>query len=75
MIGYSQQTVRLNRDADGKSLGVKLGRVCIARDIPVSDVMEFFSFSKQTVYNWFCGVHVPGKTHAASIQDFLNRVR
>lgn len=74
MIGYSQQTVRLNREADSKNLGVKLGRYCIAREIPVLDVMDYFGVSKQTVYNWFWGIHIPGKIHAPRIQEFLNKV-
>ena len=49
MIGYSQQIVRANRDADSRNTGVKLGRFCIARGIPVTDVMDFFGVSKQCV--------------------------
>jgi hypothetical protein len=74
MKGYTLQTVRLNRDADGKCVGVRLGRYCIAKDIPVTDVMAFFNVSKQTVYNWFVGIHPPNKTHAKTIRDFLDRV-
>ena len=74
MIGYSQSVVRTNRDADGRSLGVKLGRYCINRDIPVTDVMEFFEVSKQTVYSWFSGTHIPSKRHATLINKFLDKV-
>lgn len=74
MIGYSQRVVQTNRDADGRSLGVKLGRYCINREIPVSDVMEFFEVSKQTVYSWFAGTHIPSKRHATLINKFLGRV-
>ena len=74
MIGYSQSVVRTNRDADGRNLGVKLGRYCINRDIPVKDVMEYFEVSKQTVYSWFAGTHVPSKRHTALILEFFGRV-
>ncbi len=74
MIGYSQSVVKTNRDADGRNLGVRLGRYCINRDIPVKDVMEFFDVSKQTVYSWFAGTHTPSKRHEAVILKFLGKV-
>jgi hypothetical protein len=73
MSGYSQKVARLNKAADIKNLGVRLGRVCISNDIPVSIVMEFFSVSKQTVYNWFFGTHVPSLEHQQNISIFLGR--
>ena len=75
MIGYSQQIVRANRDADGRNFGVKLGRFCIARDIPVTDVMEFFGVSKQCVYNWFIGKHQPSKLFSEAIAEYLRRAK
>lgn len=74
MIGYSQSVVKTNRDADGRSLGVRLGRYCINREIPVTDVMEFFDVSKQTVYSWFAGTHIPSKRHESVILKFLGKV-
>jgi hypothetical protein len=74
MIGYSQRVVKINRDADMRNLGVRLGRYCIQRELPVKDVMEFFDVSKQTVYNWFAGTHLPGKRHAELINKFLGRI-
>ena len=75
MIGYSQQTVRRNRDADGRLIGVKLGRYCVANEIPVSDVMAYFDVTKQTVYNWFAGTHVASKRHTKLISEFLAHAR
>lgn len=74
MIGYSQSVVKTNRDADGRSLGVRLGRYCINREIPVTDVMEYFEVSKQTVYSWFAGTHIPSKRHTTLIEQFLGKV-
>jgi len=74
MIGYSQLIVAANKTASGKLLGVKLGRYCIANDIPVADVMEFFGVSKQTVYNWFIGKNEPSKSYQREITEFLARV-
>ena len=74
MIGYSQRVVKTNRDADMRSLGVALGRYCIQRELPVTDVMDYFDVSKQTVYSWFAGTHIPSKRHATLINKFLGRV-
>jgi hypothetical protein len=74
MIGYSQRVVKINRDADLRNLGVRLGRYCILHELPVKDVMEFFDVSKQTVYSWFAGTHIPSKRHAALINKFLGRI-
>jgi len=74
MIGYSQRVVKTNRDADMGNLGVRLGRFCIQKELPVSDVMEFFDVSKQTVYSWFAGTHIPSKRHAELINKFLGRI-
>jgi hypothetical protein len=74
VIGYSQQIVRANRDADGRNTGVKLGRFCIAREIPVTDVMDFFGVSKQCVY-WFIGRHEPNKLFSEAITEYLKRAK
>lgn len=72
--GYSKRTIRLNRKADSRSLGVQLGRYCMARDISVMDVAEYFNVSRQTVYNWFTNIHAPKEECAKKIEDFLKRV-
>jgi hypothetical protein len=71
MIGYSQRVLKANRDADQNNLGVRLGKFCIAKDIPVTDVMSFFDVTKQTVYNWFYGISAPSKQHSKKINDFF----
>jgi hypothetical protein len=63
-----------NKASDAKNLGVALGRVCIKADVSVSQVAAKFDVSRQTVYNWFWGIHIPGKIHAPRIQEFLNKV-
>ncbi len=71
MIGYSQKVVRVNKEADQKNLGVRLGKFCIARDIPVTDVMAYFDVTKQTVYNWFYGISRPSLQHGRMIDSFF----
>lgn len=73
--GYSTRTVAINRDADSNNPGVRLGRFCIAKDIPVSDVSKFFNVSRQTVYFWFSGHHTPSRHMGGLIEEFLNRVK
>lgn len=74
MIGYSQQIVVANREADQRLLGVRLGRYCIVRDIPVTHVAQYFNVTRQTVYNWFLGIHAPGKLQAEKIEEFFSKV-
>lgn len=74
-LGYSQEVIRANRNASDKNAGVRLGRYCIKSAVPVSDVMEFFGVSKQTVYNWFYGVHEPSEIFANAIDEFLKRAK
>lgn len=57
--GYSQRIVERNRRADDRLIGVRLGRVCIAQEVPVSVVAREFKVTRQTVYNWFSGASSP----------------
>jgi transcriptional regulator with XRE-family HTH domain len=57
--GYSQYTITANKSADKRLIGVALGRACIAKGIAVSAIAKRFGVSRQTVYNWFEGKHVP----------------
>jgi hypothetical protein len=75
MPGYSQTIVKRNRDADPANWGVKLGKYCIAKDIPVAHVAEFFGVSRQAVYNWFTGFNRPTSIFAEAIQGFLKRAK
>lgn len=72
--GYATRIVRANRDANADSLGVKLGRFCIANDYPVREVAEYFGVSRMTIYKWFTGDWIPRKAHAAQIEEMLKRV-
>jgi len=68
--GYSNRLIELNKEADHRLLGVQLGRVCIARDVPVSDVAVHLGVSRQTVYNWFCGANAP-RDKSQQIQEII----
>ena len=49
--GYSQSLIEAVQTADDTSLGVALGRFCIERGIPVTEVAGIFKVSRATVYN------------------------
>lgn len=69
--GYSVRLIELNRSADRKLLGVRLGRTCIRRGVPVSEVASELSVSRQTVYNWFVGASSPRPSLVPAVSDYL----
>ena len=72
--GYSTLTVREIEEANPTLLGVKLAKVCVDRNIPVSDVAEFFGVSRVTVYSWFRGKAVVSGKHADKMQKLLAKL-
>ena len=62
-----------NKKADSKMIGVRLGRICIERDIAVAKVAHDAGVSRQTVYNWFCGVNHPTGSSEAIVLELLKR--
>jgi transcriptional regulator with XRE-family HTH domain len=72
--GYSQRIVAANKTADSTLLGVTLGKLCIEQDIPVVDIAEAMGVSRQTVYNWFCGLHAPQAAQVESVKDLIARI-
>jgi transcriptional regulator with XRE-family HTH domain len=70
--GYSVRLIQLNNEADDTLIGVRLGRVCINRDISVLDVAEALQVSRQTIYHWFCGTFLPKKETAVRIRKYLD---
>ena len=72
--GYSTLTVQEIEDANQNLLGVKLGKICVKKDIPVADVAEFFSVSRVTVYAWFRGKTVVSGKHADKMQKLIAKL-
>lgn len=69
--GYTFRLVNANKKADGRHPGVKLGRFCIQKDIPVRDVAEHFGVSRVTIYKWFIGEWHPRSQHIAKIAEVV----
>ena len=67
MLGYSLHLQKLNKKADAKNLGVRLGRYCIRCGIPVSTVAQQMGLSRQAIYNWFVGKSAPSVEMAEKI--------
>ena len=72
MYGYSLHIQKLNKKADAKNLGVRLGRYCIRCGILVMTVAEQFGLSRQAVYNWFTGKSAPSKGMAEQISKLYS---
>lgn len=72
MHGYSIRVAEGIKEANGNLLGVKLGRLCLARDISVSTVAKALGVTRQTVYQWFLGVSEPRGKTAGAIQTYMN---
>ena len=73
--GYSSRIIRANKEANTTSPGVKLGRLCIAQEIPVSEVAEFFKVSRMTIYKWFKGVEIPRKKQIEKIEEVVSKLK
>lgn len=71
--GYSLRLVKANQAADPENIGVKLGRYCIANDIPVTTIAVKLGVTRMTIYNWFTGVGVPNKDKVRKIEKLLNK--
>ena len=59
MHGYSIKVAEAVRNADESLLGVQLGRKCVERNIPITDVARTLNVSRQTIYSWFTGLRHP----------------
>jgi predicted transcriptional regulator len=73
--GYSILLADQIKAADPTKLGVQLARVCLNKDIPVSDVAEFFNVSRMTVYSWFRGEVAVSSKHAEKMQKLVARFK
>lgn len=72
--GYSTLTVREIHEADADLLGVKLGKICVEREIPVADISEHFHVSRVTVYSWFRGKTVVSGKHADKMRTLIAKL-
>ena len=72
--GYSHRLIKANKEASGRLLGVRLGRACIKKELPVQAVAAKLNVSRQTIYNWFCGVHAPHDYQVKAVETLLRNL-
>jgi len=73
--GYSRKFAAANKKADSSHVGVQLGRICIAEDIPVPDVAEYLGVSRQAVYLWFLGKSTPHPKMRETLKELIARFK
>lgn len=74
--GYSRKLADANATADPNNIGVKLGRICIAEDIPVLEISLSLEVTRQTIYSWFVGRVEPHPNMRKRIDMFIkNRLK
>lgn len=57
--GYSIRVAKAIQSASDTLLGVRLGLMCLERDVPVTEVAERLGVTRTTVYSWFVGKSDP----------------
>lgn len=71
MRGYSLYVAEAILNGDQNRLGVRLGRTCIERRIPVTKVAGVLGVTRQTVYHWFTGEYEPSEAHRPLVERYL----
>ena len=73
-IGYTEYIGRTNKKASARLIGVKLGRLCIKHGHPVTKVSSTIGVSRQTVYNWFCGIYEPRNNNLLLVKKYIDEL-
>jgi len=73
MIGYSLSTVKRNKAASIKNIGVRLGRIAIKKDVPVDEIANHLGVSTVSVYAWFYGTYNPKPNIVDKLTKFLSK--
>jgi DNA-binding transcriptional regulator YiaG len=74
MFGYTQIVITKNREADDSKIGVKLGRICIEKNVPAQVIANYFGVSRAAIYSWFSGEKEPRGKREAEILQFINNL-
>jgi DNA-binding transcriptional regulator YdaS (Cro superfamily) len=61
-------------DANPFLLGVKLAKICVKLDIPISDVAEYIGVSNSTVHGWFVGKRDVSPKHSETVQKLITKL-
>lgn len=72
--GYSTKLAGMVAEADPSLPTIRLARICIAKEIPVTDVAETLGVTRMTVYKWFKGLTAPRPKQLERIMEILARL-
>ena len=72
--GYDSLFIRKVAAADQTPDVLHLVEVCIARNIPVTEVAAMFGATRATVYNWMTGRAAPSPRYLALIPKITARL-
>tara|TARA_R100000234_G_scaffold39286_1_gene23322 strand:- start:18632 stop:18883 length:252 start_codon:yes stop_codon:yes gene_type:complete len=76
-IGYSQLIISKNDEANRTykdKIGVRLGKICIQKNVPVQIVANYFGVTRTTIYSWFSGIAAPHKRRSTEINEFIENL-
>lgn len=68
--GYSIRMAEKMKKAP-LTLGVKLGRLCVKKNISAATIAKKFGVSKVTVYNWFSGKNNPNQDVSDAVRKLI----
>ena len=71
MRGYSLYVAEAILNGEKDRLGVRLGRACIERNIPVTIVAGALGVTRQTIYYWFTGEYDPSEAHRLVVERYI----
>lgn len=69
--GYSLDLYKAIHAADPMHIGVQLGRMCVDKSIPVSQVAHDLNVSRLTIYSWFTGKTYPKPEKVPRMAELL----
>lgn len=72
--GYSTLMVQAIYDANPFFLGVKLAKICVKLNIPVTDVAQYLNVSRPTVYSWFIGKRDVSPKYESQVEQLINKL-
>lgn len=74
MQGYTIRVAEAIKNADGKLLGVQLGRLCLEHNVGVVTVANRLGVTRQTVYSWFTGKSKPHPTCVGVVEQMVREL-
>ena len=74
MHGYTITLANTIKRAPRHKLGVRLGKACLAANVPVIKVAEDFGVSRPAVYAWFTGRSEPKWQLEEAIEQYIKKL-